>query len=232
MYVYVWKTQEGIPFYVGMSKNVTRPSPKSKGGRNKECVAFVQAIGIDAVVIELHTVGSVEAAKLLEQELIAKYGRVVDGTGTLTNRSAGGEFHEIGNATREKIKTLWENPEYRKKSIDPRIGKKRDLPESTKDSLRESLANNPNMKSWAERNGKDAEFNAKRIEGIRAAQPKRAEKMRDPVALAQRKARLTATLNSPEYKAKRALWDTPEFRAAMSARKKEYWAKKRSASVT
>lgn len=76
------------------------------------------------------------------------------------------------------------------------------------------------MKGWGERNGKDADFDAKRIEGIRAAQPKRAEKMRDPVALAQRKARLSATLNSPEHKARRAAQNTPEYRAAASARKK------------
>jgi hypothetical protein len=228
MYVYVWKTQGGVPFYVGMSKNVTRPNPKSKGGRNKECIAFVQAIGADSVVIELHTVPNMGAAKQLEQELIAKYGRLRDGTGTLTNRSLGGEFHETDSVTIVKLKALWKDPEHRKKSVDQRIGKKRDLPESTKSSLRASLSANPEMKGWGERNGKDAKFDAKRIDGIRAAQPKRAEKMRDPVALAQRKARLTATLNSPEYKAKRALWDTPEFRAAASARKKEYWSKKRA----
>jgi hypothetical protein len=83
------------------------------------------------------------------------------------------------------------------------------------------------MKPWGERNGKDPEFDAKRIEGIRAAQGRRKEKMSDPVALAQRKERLKATLNSPEYKAKRALWDTPEHRAKLSAAKKAYWDKKR-----
>ena len=228
MYVYVWKTQAGVPFYVGMSKNFTRPNPKSKGGRNKECIAFVQAIGADSVVIELHVVPNMDAAKRLEQELIAKYGRLRDGTGTLTNRSSGGEFHETGSATIVKLKALWKDPEYRKKSVDPRVGKKRDLPESTKESLRASLSANPNMRGWGERNGKDAEFDAKRIEGIRAAQPKRAEKMRDPIALAQRKARLTATLNSPEHKARRAAQNTPEYRAAESARKKEHWAKKRA----
>jgi hypothetical protein len=88
-------------------------------------------------------------------------------------------------------------------------------------------AANPAMKGWGERNGIDAEFDAKRISGIQAAQPKRAEKMRDPVALAQRKERLKATLNSPEYKAKRAIWDTPEYRAKLSENKKSYWATKK-----
>ena len=91
----------------------------------------------------------------------------------------------------------------------------------------QAVKDNPEMKGWGERNGKDPEFDAKRIEGIRAAQPKRAEKMRDPVALAQRKERLKATLNSPEYKAKRALLDTPEYRAKLSEAKRAYWASKR-----
>jgi hypothetical protein len=52
--------------------------------------------------------------------------------------------------------------------------------------------------------------------------------MRDPAALAQRKERLKATLNSPEYKAQRALWDIPEFRQRQSDIRKAYWAAKKS----
>ena len=73
MYVYIWKTPEGIPFYVGMSENVRRPSPKSLGRRNAACKKVVQELGADNVVIELHTVPDVTAAQLLEQSLIEKY---------------------------------------------------------------------------------------------------------------------------------------------------------------
>jgi hypothetical protein len=52
--------------------------------------------------------------------------------------------------------------------------------------------------------------------------------MSDPVALAQRKERLKATMNSPEFKAKRALFDTPEYRAKLSAAKRAYWAKRKA----
>jgi hypothetical protein len=38
-------------------------------------------------------------------------------------------------------------------------------------------------------------------------------------------------MSSPEYKAKRALWDTPEYRAKLSAAKKEYWAKRKSSQT-
>ena len=230
MYVYVWKTPNGIPFYVGMGKNVRRPNPKSLGHRNAACKQIVQELGADNVIIELHTVQDVTAAQLLEQSLIAKYGQVSNGTGTLTNRSKGGEFHETKLETKQKLKALWDAPEHREKTVTSRVGLTRNLPESTKEILRTNLANNPAMKGWSERNG-DPEFDAKRIAGIKAAQPKRAEKMRDPEALAQRKARLKATMNSPEYKAKRALQNTPEYRAKQSAAKKEYWAKRKSSQA-
>lgn len=128
---------------------------------------------------------------------------------------------------RAKIKTAWENPEFRAARSKERLGVPKNFSETDLERRANAVKENPGMKSWGARNGKDADFDAKRIEGIRAAQPKRAEKMRDPVALAQRKARLSATLNSPEHKARRAAQNTPEYRAAASARKKEYWAKKK-----
>lgn len=228
MFVYVWKDSEGAPFYIGMGSLISRANPKGFRSRNRFCRAEVLRIGIDSIVVEIHSVLNEVAAREKEQEFIAKFGTRAAGTGNLTNLSRGGEYHKTTLETKKTLTERWQDPEARAKYINPRIGLTRNLPESTKEYLRASLAANPEMKGWGERNGKDAEFDAKRIEGIRAAQPKRAEKMRDPVALAQRKARLTATLNSPEYKAKRALWDTPEFRAAASARKKEYWSKKRA----
>lgn len=128
---------------------------------------------------------------------------------------------------REKLKTIWGDPEYKTKQSLARTGVTKNLPESTKQALRKNLAANPSMLSWAERNGKDSEFDSKRIAGIKAAQPKRREKMSDPAALAQRKARVTATMNSPEFKARRAQWDTPEYREKLAAAKREFWAKKR-----
>lgn len=129
---------------------------------------------------------------------------------------------------RTKLKKLWESPEHREKIIKARTGIKQNLSEEKRQARRDQVANNPAMLGWGERNGKDSEFDAKRVEGIRAAQPKRVEKMRDPVALAQRKERLRATMNSPEYKAKRAQWDTPEYREKLAAAKREYWEKKRT----
>lgn len=129
---------------------------------------------------------------------------------------------------REKLRAVWQDPEFRAARIAERTGVHKNLSEKTRASLANRLNNNPAMKGWAERNGKDDEFNAKRIAGIKAAQPKRLEKMSDPLALAQRKERLKATMNSPEYKAKRALFDTPEYRLKLSETKKAYWAKRKA----
>lgn len=128
---------------------------------------------------------------------------------------------------RAKLKEKWQDPEYKARQSASRTGLKHNLSDETRQAKRQHVLNTPEMKGWGERNGKDPEFDAKRIAGIKAAQPKRAEKMRDPEALAQRKARLKATMNSEEYKAKRAQWDTPEYREKLAAAKREYWAKKR-----
>ena len=226
MYVYIWKDPSGTPFYVGMGSTLGRTSPKAKRHRNKACLQKLSEIGADAVIVEIHNAATEDAAKSMEQMFIAKFKRIRDG-GTLTNISSGGEFHKSSEETKQKIVALWKTEKYRNSSINPRLGKKRDLTESTKQVLRANLLANEGMKTWAERNGKDPEFDAKRIAGIRAAQDKRREKMSDPLALAQRKERLKATMASPEYAAKRAAYDTPEYRAKLAAAKKAYWDKRK-----
>lgn len=230
MYVYIWKDAAGIPFYVGMGQTLGRTSPKTKHHRNKACLHKLAEIGTDSVTVEIRTTPTPEAAKNLEQALIAQYGRVKDGTGTLTNISKGGEYHVVSPETRTILRENWLSDEHKEKVKKARVGKTRVLAESTKEALRIRLANNPKMQHWGERNGKDPEFDAKRIKGIRAAQDKRREKMSDPVALAKRKAKLKATMSSPEYLAKRVERNTPEHRAKLSAAKKEYWAKRKAVS--
>lgn len=226
MYVYIWKDPSGIPFYVGMGSTLGRTSPKAKRHRNKACLQKLAELGADAVIVEIHNAATEDAAKSMEQMFIAKFKRIRDG-GTLTNISSGGEFHKTSDETKILLSDLWKNEDHRLKIKQSTIGLTRNLPESTKKVLRENLLANPGMKTWAERNGKDPEFDAKRIAGIRAAQDKRREKMSDPLALAQRKERLKATMASPEYAAKRAAFDTPEYRAKLAAAKKAYWDKRK-----
>lgn len=276
MYVYIWKTPDGVPFYVGLTRTKRRTNPMNSGGRNWLCRQKLAEIGAGTVIVEIRPVLSIEDGALLEKRLIAEIGRIQTGSGPLTNLREGGEgthsptpAHReklrqamlspdhpsrsavakekkrlrmaqpdvknkfLGDANpakrpevRAKLKAVWQNPEYREAMIANKIGKPVHT-EEEKQRRRENIAHNPSMKSWGERNGKDPEFDAKRIAGIRAAQPARVAKMADPAALAQRKERLKATMNSPEFKAKRALWDTPEYRKKLSDNKKEYWAKKR-----
>lgn len=231
MYVYIWKKPDGTPFYVGMGTTARRMKPHNKGNRNKACLEVVQQIGVDNVVVEVRFVTSIVEAQALEQELIALYGRLRDGSGTLTNIAKGGEFHAAAPETREKLKNLWKDPEFKAAQTVARKGRKRKLPESTKTVLRANLIANPAMKNWGERNGKDEAFDAKRVAGIRAAQGRRREKMSDPAALAQRVARLKATMSSPEYLEKRKNWQTPEYRAKLSAAKKAYWDNRKASKL-
>lgn len=278
MYIYIWKTNDGVPFYVGLTKSRSRTNPNNSGNRNWLTKQKLDEIGRHNVIVEIRPVESIVAAQELERNLIAEFGRIQTGNGTLTNLRDGGNGTESPSlAHREKLRLLmsnpnhpahspkarekqrkrmqdpdvkakflgdnnpakkpevraklklkWQDPEYQERQYKARINVKRKLSEESKQSLRDRILNNPSMKSWSDLNGKDVEFDAKRIAGIRAAQPKRAAKMSDPQALAKRKERLKTTLNSEEFKAKRSQWDTPEYRAKLSMAKKAYWDRKRN----
>lgn len=278
MYIYIWKDKNQIPFYVGFSQTMRRTNPRNGiSGRNWLTRAKLEEVGSHNVIVEIRPIDSIVAGQQLERKLIAEYGRVQTGDGTLTNLRPGGEGthspteeHKqklraamlapdhpsrssearkkqkermqdpdvkilfMGDANpakrpevRAKIKAKWADPEFRSARIAERTGATKNFSPEAKEKMSEQLKNNLAMKSWGERNGKDPEFDAKRVAGIKAAQPKRLAKMADPVALALRKERLKATMNSPEYKAKRAEWDTPEYRKKLSDNKKAYWAAKK-----
>lgn len=278
MFIYIWKSQEGIPFYVGLTKNRHRTNPCNNGSRNWLTLKKLEEIGAHSVVVELIHVDSIVAGQELERKLIAQYGRIDKRTGTLTNLRVGGEGVQIpteehraklraamlrpdhpvysaksrekqrermqspdvqillrgdnnpakGDTVRKKLKELWQDPEYREQMRASRTGKKKVLSEETKDRLRQNLKDNPQMRGWGERNGKDPEFERKRIAALRAAQSKRLATMADPEKNEARKKRLKETMNSEEFKAKRAEWDTPEYRAKLSEAKRKYWADKKA----
>lgn len=281
MYIYIWRTPEDTPFYVGLTVRAGRANPRNNGGRNWLTKQHLEKIGADNVRVEIRFIDSKEEGQKLERELIKQFGRIDLGTGTLTNLRQGGEGvhsptpehrekmrqalldpnHPVrsqearqrlrqrlnapdikalftGDANpakrpdvRKKLKAKWTDPEYRDMMITKKIGRPIHS-EERKQLQRELIRANPAMKGWAERNGKDAEFDAKRIAGIKAAQDRRRVKMSDPAALAQRVARLKDTMNSPEYLEKRKQWDTPEYRAKLSAAKKTYWEKKKAARLS
>lgn len=280
MFVYIWKSPDGMPFYIGLTKSPRRTNPRNGGNRNWLCRKRLEEIGFEHVVVELRFVESIIAGQELERKLIAELGRIQTGTGPLTNLSSGGDgiaspspehraklsaamknpnhparspearakqkarmrdpdvkalFSGAANPAkkpevRAKLKAVWQDPEFRAARIAERTGVARNLSIETRQALANNLKANPAMKGWSELNGKDPEFEAKRIAGVRESQPKRLAKMADPEALARRKEKLKATMNSEEFKAKRAKWDTPEYREKLAAAKREYWAKKKAST--
>lgn len=281
MFVYIWKDEKNIPFYVGFTNSARRTNPLNSPKRNWLCTKKLNEVGRDHVIVELRFVDSIITGRELERKLIHEYGRIQTGTGPLTNLMPGGEganrmpdsvkekrrqalldpsnpirsveavakrnlaikkrmnhpdvkIAMQGDANfaktpeiREKLKAVWQDPEYRAARLAERTGLTKNISPETREKMAARLRANPEMKGWGERNGKDPEFEAKRIAGLKASQPKRLAKMADPEALALRKERLKATMNSPEYKAKRAQWDTPEYRKKLSDNKKTYWAARR-----
>ena len=281
MFVYIWKDEKNIPFYVGFTNSTRRTNPRNSPKRNWLCTKKLDEVGRDHVVVELRFVDSIITGQELERKLIHEYGRIQTGTGPLTNLMPGGEganrmpdsikekrrqalldpSNPIRSAeavakrnlaikkrmndpdvkiamqgdanfakapeVREKLKAVWQDPEYRAARVAERTGAIKNISPETREQMSERLRANPEMKGWGERNGKDSEFDAKRVAGIRAAQPKRLAKMSDPEAKARRVAALKATMNSEAFKAKRAEWDTPEYRKKLSDNKKAYWAAKR-----
>jgi hypothetical protein len=95
MYVYIWKDQSGLPFYVGLTKRIGRANPKNSGGRNWLTRQKLQSIGAENVVVEFHTVASIIEGQELERKLIEQYGRLQTETGSLTNLRVGGEGMHI-----------------------------------------------------------------------------------------------------------------------------------------
>lgn len=91
MLVYVWKRQDGTPFYVGLTKSYGRTDPTKSGGRGWLCKKTLSEIGPTNVIVELHHIATTEEAAALEQKLIAQYGRIQTGTGPLTNLKTGGD---------------------------------------------------------------------------------------------------------------------------------------------
>jgi hypothetical protein len=200
-YVYIWFTPDWTPFYVGIGKTSTRWNPERIKKKDRNSLCFAIVQKHGAANIRVHRFFKLSWDDACQMEKsLIAHFKRVSDGGTLANFTDGGEGVK--------------NP---KPEI---IAKKRATLLDPKHPLRKSHI----------RLNSDPEIKKKRIEGIRAAQGRRKEKMSDPIALAQRKERLKATMNSPEYLAKRADWDTPEYRAKLSAARKEYWAKRKATS--
>jgi hypothetical protein len=137
-YVYIWKRDDGTPFYVGLGRN---DRYKSLRRRNPHVLNVVNKMGgIENVAKEIIEVGSWELGCQLEIELIARFGRTDLKTGILTNKTGGGEGtinKIVSERTRLAVskanKTrLW--TEAAKKSISEKI-KAREVTKETREKL-------------------------------------------------------------------------------------------------
>jgi len=199
-YVYIWFSPDWVPFYVGIGKTSSRWNPARAKHKDRNSHCMRLIAKYGAENVRVHRFFKLSWEDACAMERsLIAHFKRISDGGTLANFTDGGEG------------VLSPRQEVLKKK-------------------REDLLNPANpIREYHKILNSDPEIKKRRVEGIRSAQEKRREKMSDPVALAQRKARLTETLTSPEYLARRALWDTPgsEYRAKLSAARKAYWERKR-----
>jgi hypothetical protein len=235
MFVYVWKHNE-TPFYVGLTKSISRTNPLNAGNRNWLCKQKLAEIGAKNVVVELHRVDSTEEGQELERSLIEKYGRIQLNNGPLTNLKLGGDGTEgMGDAGRlATSKRMTENnpmknPETRKKLI----SRMNDPDTKAKFTGNNNPAKRPEVQAKIRAKWADPEFKASMIakrkgKKIHSIESKEARKQ----ALLNPKHPIHAfnkILNSdPIIRNKRiAALRTPEVQAKISAGLKLSWAKRK-----
>jgi hypothetical protein len=235
MFVYIWKHNE-IPFYVGMSKTERRSNPLNVGGRGWLCKQTLAKIGPKNVVIELHTVETLEEAQELERSLIEKYGRIQLGNGPLTNLRPGGDggnsMSEAGKeATRKRMleNNPMKNPATRAKAT----ARMNDPDVKAKFAGNNNPAKRPEVRAKIKANWDNPEYKAMMTEKkigrpihSEAEKEKRRQILLDPNH-PMRDSHIKLNTD-PEIKAKRiAALRTPEVQAKISASLKLAWAKRK-----
>lgn len=235
MFVYVWKHND-TPFYVGLTRSVSRTNPLNAGGRNWLCKQKLAEINAKNVVTELHRVDSIEEGQKLERSLIEKYGRIQLGNGPLTNLKVGGDGTEtmgdagrLATSKRMKENNPMKNPETRAKlharMNDPDVKAKfiGDNNPAKRLEVRAKI-----KAKWADPVYKEAQRQRKLGKPIHSEEEKekRRQKLLDP---ANPMREYHKTLNTdPDIKAKRvATLRTPEVQAKISAGLKAAWAKRK-----
>ena len=144
MFVYIWKSPEGEPFYVGMTKSAGRTNPLNTGGRGWLCKQTLEKIGRTNVIVEVHYVSTLEEAIALEKKLILQYGRIQLSTGTL--KSEGPTHTKEPPAkrpeVRAKIQAKWADPKFKEAQRQRKLGKS--IHSETAKEQRRQLLLNPN----------------------------------------------------------------------------------------
>jgi hypothetical protein len=238
MYVYIWKTPEGQPFYVGLTKSIHRTNPRNAGGRNWLCRQKLSELGVENVVVEFHTVADIISAQELERKLITEYGRVQLGNGPLTNLREGGDgAHGMSDAGKESLRQRMLDPAHPIRSPEARAKQRARMiaPDVTiLFSGDNNPAKRPEVRAKIKAKWDDPEFRAARI-AERTGVKKHSDQFKDAA-----RQRLLDTnhpmreyhkvLNSdPTIAAKRAATlRSPEQRTRQSEAMKAYWIKRKA----
>lgn len=242
MYVYIWKTPNGQPFYVGLTKTLHRANPRNAGGRNWLCRQKLAEVGAEHVVVEFHTVPSIIEGQALERKLITEYGRIQLGTGPLTNLQEGGNgAHGMSEAGKEKLRARLKNPNdpvYSPEARAKQRARMRDPDVRAKFSGTNNPAKKPEVREKLKAKWQDPEFRAKMVAAqtgkarhSEAEKQLRRDRLLDPTNPMRK---FHEVLNSdPIIAAKRAATlRLPEQRKRQSEAMKAYWAKRKASSST
>jgi hypothetical protein len=233
-YVYVYRdprpTKGNQPVYVGKGTGDRDISHWSKGSHNKPFQDFISHLkqrGLVAVCQRVLETEDEQEAFAKERELVALYGRRDLGTGTLFNRTDGGEGAAGAIKTDEQKQTdknnsllNWQDPEYRAKVV----------------AAQQAAQGTPEARALKSLNSKetwqDEDVRQKRAVGIKAGRSKDKSKAKtsaqakaqwaNPEYAAKQTANNKEIANREEVKAAKkaaakALWADPEWRAKMLA---------------
>ena len=238
MYVYIWKDAAGVPFYVGLTNSIRRTNPKNSGGRNWLCRNRLNEIGLDHVVVELKFVDDIVAGKELECKLIADYGRIQTGNGTLTNLTSGGEgTHSPTPEHRAKLSAAMKDPNHPSRSPEARAKQKARMQDPNIKALFSGDANpakKPEVRAKIKAKWQEPGYRAARIAertGLKKHSDQFKEAARQRLLDPKNPMReYHKTLNSdPAIAAKRATTlRSPEQRKRQSDAMKAYWAIRKS----
>lgn len=241
MFVYVWKDPANVPFYVGFTKNRNRTNPRNNGNRNWLCKQKLIEIGVDLVTVEIRPVSSVEDGVALERALIAEFGRVQTGKGTLTNLTSGGDgTHAPTPEHREVLRKAMLNPNHPARSEAAKAKQRKRMKDPDVKALFSGDANpakRPEVRAKIKAKWDDPQFReARRQEKIGKAKHSEAHKeaLRQKLLAATHPMReFHKILNSdPTIAAKRtATLRSPEQRKRQSDAMKLYWEKKRNGMI-
>lgn len=233
-YVYVYRdprpTKNNQPVYVGKGTGDRDISHWSKGSHNKpfqDFIAHLKQRGFVAICQRVFETEDEEIAFAKERELVALYGRRDLGTGSLFNRTDGGEGASGAIRTAEEREFLradsldkWQRPEYRAKVVAAQQAAQR-TPEARARKATASTA------TW-----RDPKVRNKRAHGIKVSRSAEQSKAKtsaqakaqwsDPDYAAKQTANNKEIANREEVKAAKkaaakALWANPEWRAKMLA---------------